>query len=415
MGTTLFISYRRADASGYARALHDKLCQVFDPADVFMDVEAIAPGEDFEERIERTIASSDALLVLIGTTWLTASDGSVRRLDQPDDFVRVEIESALRQDVRIIPILLDGTPMPQPDELPPSLAPLARRNALLLTHGDFEGQVERLIRSLSGVMPRRLVLLFATCVLLAGAAVALILLVPPWRFAQGLLIALSLGAAGALGLGGRLLQRGFRSPGRVLLTVALPALLALGLIGTGTFRYQLRARQTFQMTVHIRTEQDTAVRSGSLVLHLDDITRRYAINAEGDVLLSDLPHRYRGDTLTVIPQVDGFAPNRYTLPPAAMHAVFSLTLEPLSYHTAVRGTVVDVNGRPVPDVTLNFKSGLAITTSDANGNFDVRLPVKAGTVLPVRATRNGHVGYHDVVTVSAEVPVKISFRAQTHE
>ena len=98
--------------------------------EVFKDIDSIELGEDWVEAITGAVASCDVMLALIGDEWLRSPTrtGS-RRLDDPSDFVRVEIETALKRDVRVIPILVDGAQMPRAAELPPGLAPLVRRQA----------------------------------------------------------------------------------------------------------------------------------------------------------------------------------------------------------------------------------------------------------------------------------------------
>jgi hypothetical protein len=114
---------------------------------VFKDVDSLEPGDDWVEVITRVVGSCDVLLALIGDRWLTITDeDGRRRLDDPDDFVRLEIEAALARDVRVIPILVEGARMPRATELPPSLAKLARRQALVLSPANFD--TSRLLRVL---------------------------------------------------------------------------------------------------------------------------------------------------------------------------------------------------------------------------------------------------------------------------
>ncbi len=138
----LFISYRRGDTNGQACALHDQLVRQFGADRVFMDVDSIAPGADFLEKIEEAIDSSGALLVLIGRDWM-GRDG--HSLDDPGDFVRLEIDTAINRNVPTIPILVERTPMPDPSALPESLRPLTRRNALELENGRWQFDVSRLV------------------------------------------------------------------------------------------------------------------------------------------------------------------------------------------------------------------------------------------------------------------------------
>ena len=149
MSDKIFINYRRGDDSGFAQALFIRLEQAFSPSDLFMDIDSIPPGEDFVSLLESQIAQCDVLLAVIGKGWLDAKDErGGRRLDDPDDFVRIEIASALKQGKRVIPVLLHDARMPRPEQLPPELAPFTRRHAVRLTHERFRADTEGLIKSL---------------------------------------------------------------------------------------------------------------------------------------------------------------------------------------------------------------------------------------------------------------------------
>jgi hypothetical protein len=141
----IFISYRREETSYPAAWLYDRLAERFGGGQVFKDVDSIQLGDDFVEVIQRAVGSCDVLLALIGDQWLTITDQhGRRRLDNPDDFVRLEIEAALTRNVRVIPILVEGAPMPPPEELPESLTRLVRRQALELSPERFEFDTNRL-------------------------------------------------------------------------------------------------------------------------------------------------------------------------------------------------------------------------------------------------------------------------------
>jgi len=117
-----------------------------------MDVEALQPGVDFVERIETAVGSADALLVVVGRGWLGAKDGAgQRRLDDPDDFVRLEVGTALRGDPVVIPVLVGGATMPEEEELPGDLALLARRNAVTLIDTDWRSGMARLVAALEQI------------------------------------------------------------------------------------------------------------------------------------------------------------------------------------------------------------------------------------------------------------------------
>jgi uncharacterized membrane protein YidH (DUF202 family) len=111
-----------------------------------MDVDTIEPGADFVARIEDAVGSAAVLLVVVGRSWVDAKDElGRRRLDDPEDFVRLEVASALQRDVRVIPVLVGGARMPESDELPAALAGLSRRNALVLSDLDWRAGMSRLL------------------------------------------------------------------------------------------------------------------------------------------------------------------------------------------------------------------------------------------------------------------------------
>lgn len=143
---TLFISYRREDTAAHAGRLYDRLSDHFGRAQVFMDIDHIEPGEDFVEAINRKVGGCDVAIVLIGPEWLSLTDAAGhRRLDDPEDFVRMEIVAALQRNIRVIPILVGGARMPRKQDLPEELAPLSRRNALEISESRFHADVDRLI------------------------------------------------------------------------------------------------------------------------------------------------------------------------------------------------------------------------------------------------------------------------------
>jgi len=135
----IFISYRRQETAWPARQLYDVLVEHFPAEEVFKDVDNIEPGDEFVERITAAVKSCDVLLALIGPQWLTITNKKGRRrLDDPEDYVRLEIETALTRKIRVIPILVDEAQMPGADELPATLAPLVRRNAVEINPITFD-------------------------------------------------------------------------------------------------------------------------------------------------------------------------------------------------------------------------------------------------------------------------------------
>ncbi len=145
----IFISYRRDDSAPYAGRLYDRMTARFGKGQVFMDIDQIEPGEDFVEVINRKVSACETAVVLIGKAWLSATDGEGRRrLDDPEDFVRLEVAAALERKVRVVPVLVGGAAMPRMQQLPEPLALLSRRNAIEISDSRFHSDVDRLIEAL---------------------------------------------------------------------------------------------------------------------------------------------------------------------------------------------------------------------------------------------------------------------------
>ena len=147
----IFLSYRRDDASGHAGRLYDLLAGRYGKQQVFMDLDAIPLGSRFGDEIDQAVASCDVLIALMGRGWLAAADAEGgRRLDDPHDYVRREIESALERGVAVVPTCVQGAEIPRPEDLPRSLAPLAERQGFELSDGGWRDDVARLTRRLEG-------------------------------------------------------------------------------------------------------------------------------------------------------------------------------------------------------------------------------------------------------------------------
>ena len=149
----IFISYRRVDSAMAAGRLYDHLSAHFGENSLFMDIDTIEPGEDFVEVLANAVGSCQALIAIIGPDWLSITDEiGRRRLDDPNDFVRLEIAVALERNIRVIPVLVDGASMPLAADLPNELAKLARRNALFISNERFRYDAARLIETLDRVL-----------------------------------------------------------------------------------------------------------------------------------------------------------------------------------------------------------------------------------------------------------------------
>jgi hypothetical protein len=155
MSGQIFISYRRDESRWSARSLYDRLAARFDRTHIFIDIDAIALGEDFLKAIENKVGECDVLIAIIGPLWMTSTDGQGgRRLDNPEDFVRMEIATALSRNIRVIPVLMDGALMPQSTDLPDDLKSLVRRNALQIGDTHFDDDCRRLVAAIEQVLEK---------------------------------------------------------------------------------------------------------------------------------------------------------------------------------------------------------------------------------------------------------------------
>jgi TIR domain len=152
----IFVCYRREDVEGHALRLFQDLSTEFGKPEVFMDVAGIHAGLDFRRIIEQQLASCGVLLAVIGTRWSTVVNGAGRRrLDDPADLVRQEIASALRRDIPVIPVLVQGAQMPTLEVLPEELKDLVYRNFVELTHARWDSDVRLLIEAIIRIRSAR--------------------------------------------------------------------------------------------------------------------------------------------------------------------------------------------------------------------------------------------------------------------
>jgi hypothetical protein len=153
----IYLSYRRMETAAYAGRLFDHLSRHFGPGSVFMDIGGISRGQEFARAIESALNECKVVLVLVGSSWVTCTDGNgQRRLDDPNDWVRVETVAALRRNVLVVPVLVGGARLPDPASLPEDLRPLCQRHACELTDMRWLFDVGELIKDLQRVVrPRK--------------------------------------------------------------------------------------------------------------------------------------------------------------------------------------------------------------------------------------------------------------------
>jgi hypothetical protein len=177
----IFINYRRDTSKGTAGRLFDVLAPAFGRANVFMDVDSNPVGVNFVAHLDAKVAECDVFLALIESNWLSVSgQNGQRKLDSPGDFVRIEIEGALKRakPIPVIPVLVDDARMPLAEELPESLRDLVHRHAVSVHHAQFATDVERLIRKIRAIKQTRPMRYFvyliwaALIIAAAGMAVA---------------------------------------------------------------------------------------------------------------------------------------------------------------------------------------------------------------------------------------------------
>lgn len=154
MDSGIFVSYRRQDVPMAAGRLGDDLKDCFGERQIFRDVETIEPGEDFTVVLGRALDDCAVMLAVIGPQWLDLRDPEGRRrLDDPADWTRMEIGTALARNIRVVPVLVEGARMPDPDRLPDDLKGLVRRQALELSDKNWKSDVARLIAALGKILP----------------------------------------------------------------------------------------------------------------------------------------------------------------------------------------------------------------------------------------------------------------------
>ncbi|MBI1276569.1 MAG: TIR domain-containing protein [Anaerolineaceae bacterium] len=189
--TSIFISYRRADSMAFTGRIYDRLVNAFGVRHIFKDVEDIPPGEDFRSVLDKALTVADVVLIVIGPQWLMITDDEgKRRLHDPTDFVRIEVETALkRKDVLVIPVLVNNAVMPSVEALPPALKDLAFRNSVVVRNDpDFNPDINHLItaieKKVKGQSGRTPIIIGALVALAIVAALVIFLVLPGMNSAQ---------------------------------------------------------------------------------------------------------------------------------------------------------------------------------------------------------------------------------------
>jgi len=149
----IIISYRRSDSDAIAGRIRDRLVSDYGRNSIFMDIDNIPFGTDFREHIQKAIAQNDLLLAIVGPKWSGVAKGGRARIDDEMDLVRIEIETAMKEGIPVIPVLVNGAKMPKPEELPASLKDFSFKNAADVDTGrDFHQHMDRLVRSINKLL-----------------------------------------------------------------------------------------------------------------------------------------------------------------------------------------------------------------------------------------------------------------------
>ena len=154
----IFISYRVQDTAGETGRLADALKQHFADDQLFMDIENLEPGADFTQAIDHSLGICEVMLVVIGPRWTGPREGKPSRIYEEDDWVRQEVSTALRRNVRVVPLLVDGGTLPPAEDLPPELQPLLKRQCMEISNKRWRYDTEQLAAFLVntvGIPPRR--------------------------------------------------------------------------------------------------------------------------------------------------------------------------------------------------------------------------------------------------------------------
>lgn len=151
--TRITVSYRRRDSDAITGRIFDRLVAHYGPDAVFRDIDNIPPGIDYRKYISGALGKTDILLAIVGPQWTGATSEGITRIKQETDLVRIEVETALRREIPVVPVLVGNATMPQPAELPEGLQDFAFRNAVKVDAlEDFDDHVKRLIRSLDRLL-----------------------------------------------------------------------------------------------------------------------------------------------------------------------------------------------------------------------------------------------------------------------
>ena len=402
------ISYRREDSRPVTGRLYDRLQAEFGRGNVFIDIESIPFGVDFRDKIKHTLERARVVIAVIGPSWAGSRDAGKRRIDDPTDFVRMEIAAALQRGIPVIPVLLDNTVMPSVEDLPEELRLFAYRNALVLDTGvDFHHHADRLIAGIhevvdggppgkrkgrpfiKGTAPQKAKIgeiipyaLVALASFLCGIGVLGLML---WK-AEALtklglignlyyVVLLPLGLCAAVFFFGVVRSfaryKGEQYGGNLELGAPIVAFV---LVVGGGFVLVPKPPSTFPLTVYVHGEaarNDLVLRnSGRVFVDLDGDRQSRSIGENGEAYFPAIPDRFRGQEVPIWVDATGFESTIADQKQRVDGGSLYLAVRKKSGH--VSGRVQDQDGNPISGAELSVAG--VLTHSGVSGHFELIIP-----------------------------------------
>jgi hypothetical protein len=401
----IVFSYRRADSAGLVRALHERLVHRLGANRIFLDVDTIAAGADFRSVLKDAVRRADALVVVIGKHWLETAEGT-RRLEDPDDVVRLEIATALEANVPVVPVLVDGATMPSRQQLPEPLRALADRNAVEVTNRHFDADAGRLLATLAPVPPFPVL-----AAAIAGAGIIGLVFyamrATAWsRYTVGLGLLAAIPAMALFPI----LKRTLPAAGAARHLAAGLCVATFALLFSGGLIVRAQGAATpFALSIRLMAPADgPALDSGQVTIEHEEDRLRSPIGPDRIAHFARVPGTARGRRVRIVPIVEGYRTDT-TVATALAGEEIAVDLVVIPVQTLVRGRVIDRGGRALANVQLEFGDGAIRAVSGADGSFTLTVPWKPGESVLLRAIRDGSVGYEQRVTIPASLPLDVPF------
>ncbi|MFT3749218.1 MAG: toll/interleukin-1 receptor domain-containing protein [Agriterribacter sp.] len=373
----VFISYRRSDSQDITDRIYDYLVQAFGKDVIFKDVDNIDLGENFKNRIFSTIKNSSALIVIIGKDWLNAVDEKgYPRLNHNDDYVRIEIETAIANGIPVLPILVKNGTMPDRNFLPLSLQSICDINALnIRPDPDFRGDMNKLIARVA----------FLT--------------------------------------GNRIKDNGKQKnilKVRVLISCIIFFALSGGIYffsGGNFFEFGNDKNQGFNFKIRLLKNDTSAglLNEGKVMLYTGNETKTADIQ-EGEVLFYNIPSRYNNKKVKISATIKDYTldnPGEILLSKKEEPVDIKISRLSQPAFCEIRGSIINEKGNPVENAFIDFDSGLITGYTNQKGNFNLKIPLPSGTRVRLRILINNIVRFNENVTLSSDTPMNLKIGSKS--